>query len=100
MKSFKKLLILALVVVFSLINVSKANETEKSESKKNFLKSNVEVKKVLKTKTDSSIQANIQLSTTATTEMPLIANRNLQTDQSEEEQYELQRANAMAEFIF
>jgi hypothetical protein len=82
-----------------LVNISLCNENEKNESQKNFLKNSSE-KKVLKSKTDTSIQANIQLALKTAIEMPLIANRNLEKDKEEEEKYELERANAMAEFIF
>ncbi len=65
-------------------------------TKKNFLKSNIE--KNLKTKTENKVRVTVEVQKMST-ESPLVANHNLK-EQTEEEKYELERANAMAEFIF
>lgn len=101
MKMLKKLCILILLV-FSLMSEFTLSANKMKNENNAFLQAETE-KKVLSTKSDSSIQANIQLSTavaSTATSLPIVGNHKLEDSLTEEEKYELERANAMADFIF
>jgi hypothetical protein len=96
MEMIKKLCILALLIISTFSGLALTKTA--AESQKNFLKVNSD--KILKSKTDSSVQANIQLTSKTENILPVVGNHKLETNLTEEEKYEMERANAMAEFLF
>lgn len=98
MKMVKKYLVAIMIVVSMLCSFSEGAEKIKNENKKNFLKAEKKTKtdNSMESKTGSSITTNIQMTTT-TNSLPMAGKHMSDED---EEKYELERANAMAEFIF
>ncbi len=88
-KNIVLILIFALLCTFNICS-------SMNVSKKNFLKNNNE--KNLKSKTESKVENTVEVQKT------LVENTSLSQlklkEKAEEEQYELERANAMAELIF
>lgn len=94
MKTFRLFILLVCFIVIL------CSEADKADSEKNFLKkSNIEKSVIASSVSSSNSNAatvNVQLK--METQKPIVANNIF--EKSEEEKYELERANAMAEFIF
>ncbi len=97
MKHLKRLIIYALIVL-KLISLSSQMQFQNE----NLLKKNektVKSEKEKNTKTNTNTISNLntaQIQMSSTMEKPMTLNH----EKNEEESYELERANAMAEFIF
>jgi molybdopterin-binding protein len=96
MKSYsaikKKTILILLFALICTFNIYSSMNL----SKKNFLKNNIE--KNLKSKTETKVEATVEVQKSLV-ENSSSAELKLK-EKAEEEQYELQRANAMAELIF
>ncbi len=106
MKVIRTYALIAILLISVLCGMISA-KTE-NESQKNFLKVNTEKnEKTLKAKAESLVQLKTEATTSATTStststnsLPIVNNHKLEAEKSEEDKYELERANAMADLIF
>jgi len=93
MKLLKKIIVVLIFFTLGVLSITKSSE----KSQKNFLKTNVD--KVLKSNTVSLIQTKLE-SKSESSSIPIVGNHKLEANLSEDEKYEMERANAMAEFLF
>jgi hypothetical protein len=105
MKARKTIIILLLLslTLRSIFSGKLKKNSEGKNSAENLKnKNNDKSSDKLALATNSETTVELQTSTKLTTEStkPLVQNHNLKKEKTEEEMYELERQNAMAEFIF